>query len=78
MTMSTRRSAFRLLMLETLLYVPLVALYYYAVLRLLGHRLYEISEGSAHVYAVVALAILLGQAVVLDAAARILLKVLRR
>ncbi len=76
--MSTRRMAFRLLMLETLLYIPLVAIYYYAVLRLMGHVLYEVSEGSPHAYALTALAILLGQAVLLDAGARILLKLLKK
>lgn len=64
-------------MRETVLYVPLVALYYYLVLRLFGHSLYEVSLGGPHRYALLALAVLLGQAVVLDLVARTLMRLFR-
>lgn len=67
----------RSLLLETLLYIPLVALYYFLVLRLMGSSLHEVAEGSAHAYALTALAILLGQAILLDALARILMRMFR-
>lgn len=70
-------SRLKSLLLETALYVPLVALYYFAVLRLLGPSMTEIARGGAHAYAMIALVVLLGQAVMLDFVARLLMRLFR-
>lgn len=59
--------------MEFVLYVAVVAGYYFLVLHYLGGWLQELFEGSRLVYAWVALALIVGQGVALDVVIRLLL-----
>ncbi len=62
---------------ELAIYAVLVAAYFFLVLHLLGNWLYRLEMQHRVLYAVVALSLIVGQAVVLDAVTSLLLRILR-
>jgi hypothetical protein len=68
----------RVFAIELAIYAVLVAVYFFAVLHLLGDWLYHLETQHRVTYAVVALLLIVGQAVVLDAVTTLLLRFLRR
>ena len=63
---------------ELAIYAVLVTAYFFLVLHLLGNWLYRLDMQHRILYAVVALLLIAGQAVVLDALTTVLLRLLRR
>lgn len=64
--------------IELAVYAVLVACYFFLVLHLLGEWLYHLETQHRITYAVVALLLIAGQAVVLDAVTALLFRLLRR
>jgi hypothetical protein len=67
----------RVFALELAIYVVLVIAYFFLVLHLLGEWLYHLEAQHRYMYAVVALLLIVGQAVALDAVTTLLLRLLR-
>jgi len=63
---------------ELAIYAVLVTGYFFLVLHLLGNWLYQLETKHRIIYAVVAILLIAGQAVVLDAVSSGLLRLLRR
>ena len=63
---------------ELAIYAVLVTGYFFAVLHLLGGWLYQLETRHRVIYAVVAILLIAGQAVVLDAVTTVLFRLLRR
>ena len=63
---------------ELAIYAVLVTGYFFLVLHVLGNWLYRLETQHRIVYAVVAILLIAGQAVVLDAVTTVLFKLLRR
>jgi hypothetical protein len=63
---------------ELAIYAVLVTAYFFLVLNLLGNWLYRLDTQHRILYAVVALLLIVGQAVVLDVLTRALFRLLRR
>jgi uncharacterized membrane protein len=63
---------------ELAIYAVLVTGYFFLVLHLLGNWLYWLETQHRIVYAVVAILLIAGQAVVLDAVTTVLFRLLRR
>ena len=63
---------------ELAIYAVLVTGYFFLVLHLLGNWLYQLETQHRILYAVVALLLIIGQAVVLDALTTVLFRILRR
>jgi hypothetical protein len=63
---------------ELAIYAVLVTAYFFLVLHLLGNWLYRLDLQHRILYAVVALLLIVGQAVVLDALTSLLFRLLRR
>ena len=63
---------------ELAIYAVLVTGYFFLVLHVLGNWLYQLETKHRIVYAVVAILLIAGQAVVLDAVSSGLLRLLRR
>jgi hypothetical protein len=63
---------------ELAIYAVLVAVYFFSVLHLLGSWLYQLDTQHRVLYAVVALLLIAGQAVLLDAVTTLLFRLLRR
>ena len=63
---------------ELAIYAVLVTGYFFLVLHVLGNWLYRLETQHRIVYAVVAILLIAGQAVVLDAVTKVLFKLLRR
>ncbi|PYI98836.1 MAG: hypothetical protein DMF00_11965 [Verrucomicrobia bacterium] len=63
---------------ELAIYAVLVTAYFFLVLHLLGNWLYRLDLQHRILYAVVALLLIAGQAVVLDALTTLLFRLLRR
>ena len=63
---------------ELAIYAVLVTAYFFLVLHLLGNWLYRLEMQHRVLYAVVALSLIVGQAIVLDAVTTLLLRILRR
>jgi len=63
---------------ELAIYAVLVTAYFFLVLHLLGNWLYRLDLQHRILYAVVALLLIAGQAVVLDAITTLLFRILRR
>jgi len=63
---------------ELAIYAVLVTAYFFLVLHLLGNWLYRLDLQDRILYAVVALLLIAGQAVVLDALTTLLFRLLRR
>jgi hypothetical protein len=64
--------------IELAVYAALVTVYFFLVLHLLGDWLYHLETQHRIVYALVAILLIAGQAVVLDAVTTLLLRFLRR
>jgi hypothetical protein len=67
----------RVFALELAIYAVLVIAYFFLVLHLLGEWLYHLEAQHRYMYAVVALLLIVGQAVALDAVTTLLLRLLR-
>ena len=63
--------------MELAVYAVLVTVYFFLVLHLLGDWLYHLETQHRYVYAGVALLLIAGQAVVLDAVTSLLFRLLR-
>ncbi len=63
---------------ELAIYAVLVTAYFFLVLHLLGNWLYRLDLQDRILYAVVALLLIVGQAIVLDALTALLFRILRR
>jgi hypothetical protein len=68
----------RVFAVELAIYAVLVTVYFFLVLHLLGNWLYQLEMQHRILYAVVAILLIAGQAVVLDAVATLLFRLLRR
>jgi uncharacterized membrane protein len=68
----------RVFAVELAIYAVLVTAYFFLVLHLLGGWLYRLETQHRITYAVVALLLIAGQAVVLDAVTTLLFRFLRR
>jgi uncharacterized membrane protein len=68
----------RIFAIEVAIYAVLVTAYFFLVLHLLGNWLYRLETQHRVTYAVVALLLIAGQAVVLDAVTTLLFRFLRR
>src|SRR5437763_13622125 len=67
----------RAFVIEILIYAALVTAYFFAVLHFLGGWLVDLETQHIRVYAVVALLLIIGQAVVLEAVTTTLMRLLR-
>jgi hypothetical protein len=67
----------RVFAIELAIYAILVTAYFFLVLHLLGNWLYQLETQHRILYAVVAILLIAGQAVVLDALTTLLLRLLR-
>jgi hypothetical protein len=67
----------RVFAIELAIYAGLVTAYFFLVLHLLGNWLYRLETEHRVVYAVVAILLIAGQAVMLDAVTRVLFRFLR-
>jgi hypothetical protein len=63
--------------IELAIYSVLVTVYFFLVLHLLGEWLYHLETQRRYLYAVVALLLIAGQAVALDAVTSLLFRLLR-
>jgi Na+-driven multidrug efflux pump len=63
--------------IELVIYSVLVTVYFFLVLHLLGEWLYHLETQHRYLYAVVALLLIAGQAVALDAVTTVLFRLLR-
>jgi uncharacterized membrane protein len=68
----------RVFALELAIYAVFVAVYFFLVLHLLGGWLYRLEVQHRVVYALVAILLIAGQAVVLDAVTTALFRLIRR
>ena len=68
----------RVFAIELAIYAVLVTVYFFLVLHLLGNWLYRLETKHRILYAVVAILLIAGQAVVLDAVTTVLFRLLRR
>jgi hypothetical protein len=64
--------------IELAVYAVLVTCYFFLVLHLLGDWLYHLESQHRYTYAIVALLLIAGQAVVLDALTTFLFRLVRR
>ncbi len=71
------RRALRSFVIELLLYGVLIAGYFLLVLHLLGPSLYGIAKNHVRLYAVLAVALILGQSIVLEFVTTWILRLLR-
>jgi hypothetical protein len=69
----TTKISFNLFVLELLVYAGLVTVYYLLVLHFLGPWLRDVFEHKRHVYAALALGLIIGQGFLLEALTRVLL-----
>jgi hypothetical protein len=67
----------RVFTIELAIYAVLVTTYFFLVLHLLGNWLYQLETQHRIIYAVVAILLIAGQAVLLDALTTLLLRILR-
>jgi hypothetical protein len=67
----------RVFAIELVIYAVLVTAYFFLVLHLLGNWLFQLETQHRVLYAVVAILLIAGQAVVLDALTRVLFRFLR-
>jgi hypothetical protein len=71
------RKTLRAFVVELLIYAGLVTIYFFAVLHFLGGWLVQLETRHIHTYAVVAIALIIGQAAVLEAVTTWLMRFLR-
>ena len=69
---------FRTFAIELAIYAVLVTCYFFLVLHFLGEWLYHLEARHRYTYAVVAILLIAGQAVALDAVTTLLFRLLRR
>jgi hypothetical protein len=69
--------ALRAFLIELVIYAVLVVGYFFLVLHLLGQGLYQLEQHHRYTYAGVAILLIIGQAVVLEAVTTLLLRLLR-
>ena len=69
-------SSLRILVLEFLIYGTLVAIYYFLVLHFLGSSLNQLFQTDRRVYAGAALALIVGQGILLEMLTRLLVALL--
>jgi hypothetical protein len=72
------RRKLRIFTVELVIYAALVTVYFLAVLHFLSDWLVQLETRHIHTYAVVAILLIIGQAVVLEAVTTGLLRLLRR
>jgi len=71
-------TSLRVFAIELAIYAVLVTVYFFLVLHLLGNWLYRLETQHRIIYAVVAILLIAGQAVLLDALTTLLFRILRR
>ena len=71
------RRTLRAFAVEIIIYAVLVTAYFFAVLHFLGGWLMRLATEHIHTYAIVAILLIIGQAVVLEAVTTGLLRLLR-
>ena len=71
-------TSLRVFAIELAIYAVLVTAYFFLVLHLLGNWLYQLETQHRIIYAVVAILLIAGQAVLLDALTTLLFRILRR
>jgi hypothetical protein len=69
--------ALRAFLIELVIYAVLVVGYFFLVLHFLGPSLYQLEQHHRYTYAGVAILLIIGQAVVLEAVTTLLLRLLR-
>jgi hypothetical protein len=69
-------SSLRILVLEFLIYGTLVVIYYFLVLHLLGNSLNQLFQTDRRMYAGAALALIIGQGILLEMLTRLLVDLL--
>jgi hypothetical protein len=69
--------ALRAFLIELVIYAVLVVGYFFLVLHFLGPGLYQLEQHHRYTYAGVAILLIIGQAVVLEAVTTLLLRLLR-
>jgi len=67
----------RVFVIELAIYAAFVTAYFFLVLHLLGNWLYQLATQHRYVYAVAAILLIAGQAIVLDGLTRVLFRFLR-
>jgi hypothetical protein len=72
----TLTSSLRILVLEFLIYGTLVAIYYFLVLHILGNSLNQLFQTDRRIYAGAALALIIGQGILLEMLTRLLIALL--
>jgi hypothetical protein len=72
------RRNLRVFAVELVIYAALVTVYFLAVLHFLSDWLVQLETSHIHTYAIVAILLIIGQAVVLEAVTTGLLRLLRR
>lgn len=68
--------AFRAFLIELVIYAALVVGYFFLVLHFLGQGLYQLEQNHRYTYAAVAILLIIGQAVVLEAVTTLLLRLI--
>jgi len=68
---------FRAFLVELLVYAVLVIGYFFLVLHLLGSWLYDLQQHHRYTYAMTAILLIIGQAVVLESVTSLLLRLIR-
>mgnify|MGYP001795759756 CR=1 FL=1 len=68
---------FEALLVELAIYAVLVSGYFFLVLHFLGDWLYQMETHRRYIYAVVAIVLIIGQAVLLESVTTFLLRLLR-
>lgn len=63
--------------IELVIYAVLVVTYFFLVLHLLGHWLYQLEVQHRYVYAVLAILLIIGQAVFLESVTTFLIRLIR-
>lgn len=64
-------------LVELVIYTVLVVVYFFLVLHLLGHWLNALASQNRYLYAAVAILLIIGQAVLLEAVTTFLLRLIR-
>jgi hypothetical protein len=67
----------RAFLIELAVYAVLVIGYFFLVLHFLGHWLHQLETNHRYTYAVVAILLIIGQAVILESVTTLLLRVIR-
>ncbi|MDB6123299.1 MAG: hypothetical protein JWQ71_2292 [Pedosphaera sp.] len=72
------KAVFKSFSIELVVYAVLVVGYFFLVLHFLGDWLYHLYHNERKTYAIVALALIIGQGIVLESLTRTLLRLIRR